>query len=188
MGIHLRRVTEAIVPDNSITKEKFATGAIELDTDKVTGLLPNAKLGQIEDVAKIKDNILTLAKMQDDVKIDSYTGGEEPQSIIGIEETWLVDTEFAIIPNMYAPKKVKIACSLKVEGLSGSIAYLKVYFDDEVEARLAFETGNDVYEFLSNSTDISDLTNGRHKITIKGNTNQETAKCWNDYIDIYFVK
>jgi len=42
MAIYIRRVGE--VADGSVTADKLADGAVDLDTTKVTGQLPTAKM------------------------------------------------------------------------------------------------------------------------------------------------
>jgi hypothetical protein len=55
MAINIRRVGE--VADGSVTSTKLATGAVDLDTDKVTGQLPTEKL---KDGAATEDKIALL--------------------------------------------------------------------------------------------------------------------------------
>ena len=87
--INLRKPTEAFIPNGSITKEKIADnaidsskiedGAVDLTSDKVVGELPNVKLARIDDVEKLKDGLVTLAKSSDDVKLTPFVGGEVEQ-------------------------------------------------------------------------------------------------------------
>jgi len=85
MAINIRRVGE--VADGSITSIKLATGAVNLDTDKVTGQLPTNKMkdGAVNEdklaslavsTAKLQDNVVTLAKADDDIRLNTFIGDE----------------------------------------------------------------------------------------------------------------
>lgn len=197
MGINLRRPTLAeILPgqikrehleNNIIDNTKIEDGAVDLTTNKVIGLLPNNKLSVISDVSRIQDNLISLAKVQDDVKLNTFVGGEVEQNVLGTVETDLVETGFIKILNKLYPKKVRVVASLKVEG-SGSIAYLKVYIDDELTERAVMQTGNQEYELVTTEIDISDVSNGRHKLKIVGYTDNTESTCWNDFVDILLVR
>lgn len=187
MGINLRKPSQAIIPEGSITEEKLAEGAVNLSSTKVTGELPNSKLGRIDDVAKIKDNLLTLQKMTDDVKLGQFVGGEEEQSMTGTDEVALIETGFSR-SNVHLPMKIRVAASLKKVGDSVETASLKFYIDEEVAPRLVLNTASAVYELLTGEMDISDLSNGKHKLVMKGVASSVTTQCWNDYIDILNVK
>ena len=188
MGINLRRPTQAEIQPGQIQEEHLADGSVNLQNAKVTGQLPNGKLGIIADVNKIQDDIITLAKCKDDVKVNTFIGGEVEQSVTGITEEDIVDTGFANVANKYKARKLRIITTLKVEGQPGDIAYLKLYIDDEVSPRSTLQTTETTYQLLSDEIDISDLPDGRHQIYLKGYTSDVAAKCWNDYIDILFVK
>ena len=185
MAINLRRPTEATIPDGSITGVKLANGAVDLTSDKVTGLLPNDKLGQIQDVEKLKDNLITLGKCQDDVKVDPFVGGEVEQSTTGTDEYPIVETGFGKVPGKFVPTKLRVVGSLKTSEGTG---YMKIYIDDEVSARITVETTETDYDFVNGESDITDLLNGRHKIVVKIYGSEVTSVVANDYIDILFVK
>ena len=96
MSVYIRRVGE--VADGAVTNIKLATGAVDLDSDKVTGELPTGKLadgavieskiGNLEiSTGKLKDQAVTLAKAQRALKIHHFTGDETEVSVTGLTET-----------------------------------------------------------------------------------------------------
>ena len=187
MSVNLRKPTLAVIAPGQITSEHLADGAVDLSTAKVTGELPNSKLGQIEDVEKLKDGLVTLAKVQDDVKVDSFVGGEVESEVEGITEVEVITSGFTKVPGRFVPTKMRFVGSLKVDG-SGNTGYLKIYLDDEVSARLTLSTTSNVYELIDGEIDISDLTVGRHKIAIKLYSSDAGVKVYNDLTEFYFVK
>lgn len=199
-----------------IDASKIEDGAVDLSTAKVVGELPEIKLannavtenkiaalavsdGKLKDGAvleakiadlaistgKLKDNVVTLAKANDDVKVVSYVGGEEEQSVTGIAEVGIVETGFAKVGGRFAPLKMRIIAALKTTEANG---YMKLYIDDEVEARLTLSTASLVYELVHGEVDISDLSAGRHNLVAKLYGTLATTIVSNDYIDILFVK
>lgn len=186
--INLRRPTEAVLSPGQVQAAHLADEAVDLAGAKVTGLLPNGRLGVISDVTKIQDDLLTLAKMKDDVKVNPWVGGEVEQSVEGDAEVPIVETGFVKLPGRFVAKKLRVVATLKVEGVVDDIAYLKVYLDDEVGARISMESTEVDYELVSGEADISDLDTGRHKLTITASTSDAAAIAWNDYVDVLFVK
>lgn len=205
--INLRRPTEVFIAPGSIEEQHLKDGAVNLangkvvgelpnsklaevnlNSAKITGELPNGKLGQIEDVAKIKDDLITLAKVKDDVKVSHFVGGEVAQYVEGTTEESLIESSFPKTPGKYAPQKMRVIASLKVEGEVGDEASLLVYIDEEVSPRVTMVSTSSTYELVQGEVDISDLANGRHKITVKAKADTPTAIAWNDLIDILFVK
>lgn len=187
MSVNLRKPTLAVLSPGQVTAEYLADGAIDLTTAKVTGELPNSKLGRIDDVEKIKDSLITLAKVQDDVKVDSFVGGEVESEVEGTTEVEIVNSGFTRLPGRFTPNKLRFVGSLKVDG-SGNTGYLKVYFDDEVDARLTLSTTSNTFELIDGEIDISDLTNGRHKMLVKIYSSGAGIKVYNDLTEFYFVK
>jgi len=184
--INLRRPTEAIVPDGSITAEKLADGAVNLSTDKVTGSLPNSKLDAIADVNKIQDNLITLAKVQDDVALVPLVGGEVEQSVTGTTEDGVVETGFSKT-NQFTSKKARIVASLKSNNALYT-ASLLIYVNDEVSPRLTKTSIATDYELVNGEFDISDLANGKHKFTAKLKSSDASGIASNDFIEFYLVK
>lgn len=184
--INLRRPTEAVLQPGQVQEVHLADNVVDLAGSKVTGELPNEKLAIIQDVGKIQDDLLTLAKMKDDVKVNPWIGGEVEQSVPGTTETALVETGFIRLATRFVPNKLRVVASLKVDP-SGT-AYVKIYVDDEPTERIAMESTATDYELVSGEADISDLASGRHKLTMKAYTSDPGATAWSDYVDILFVK
>ena len=185
--INLRRPTEAVLQPGQVQEVHLADAAVDLGGVKVTGLLPNGKLAVIGDVTKIQDDLLTLAKMNDDVKVNPWVGGEVEQSVLGDTEAAIIETGFIRLPTRFVPNKLRVVASLKVDP-SPETAYLKVYVDDEVAERMLMESTETDYELVDAEADISDLSAGRHKLTVKAYTTDPAATAWSDYVDILFVK
>lgn len=193
--INLRRPSQAIVPDGSITKEKLAAnvidaskiedGAIDLSGDKVSGSLPNSKLDVIADVSKIQDNLITLTKVNDDVKLTPFIAGEEEQSVTGDVSTAIIETGMSKLSGKFEPKKVRVIATLKTSEETG---FLEIYADNEPTPRLTLETESLAYELLSGEFDVSTLSQGKHNLIAKLRGSLSTTVVMNDYIEIYTVK
>jgi hypothetical protein len=193
--INLRRPSQAIVPDGSITKEKLASnavdaskiedGAINLASAKVTGSLPNNKLDVIADVSKIQDNLITLTKVNDDVKLTPFIAGEEEQSVTGDVSTPIIETGMSKVSGKFEPKKIRVIATLKTSEESG---FLEIFADNEPTARLTLETTSQTYELKNGEFDVSDLSQGRHNFTAKLRGTLSSTVVMNDYIEIYTVK
>ncbi len=196
MAINLRRPTEAIIADGSITKEKLADGAvdsskiedgaIDLTSSKVIGELPNSKLAVISDIEKIQDNLITLSKVQDDVALVPLVGGEVEQSVTGILESGIVETGFSKT-SQFSSKKARIVASLKSNNALYT-ASLLIYVNDEITPRLTKTSVSTDYELVNGEFDISDLVNGKHKFTAKLKSSDASGIAFNDFIEFYLVK
>jgi hypothetical protein len=180
-------VEAAKIKDGAVGGSKIADGGVDLTTLKVTGELPNAKLGRIDDVEKLKDGLVTLAKCEDDVKATPYVGGEEEQFVIGVADVGIIETALSKVTGTFVANKVRVIASLKVQE-SGDIGYLKVFVDSEVAPRLTVETSSLVYELVNGEFDVSGLLNGKHMLTVKLSTDSVTGKVYNDLIDFYLIK
>ncbi len=184
--INLRRPTEATIPNGSITSEKLADGAVDLSTSKVTGSLPNSKLDAITDVNKIQDNLITLAKVQDDIALVPLVGGEVEQSITGTSEVGIIETGFSKT-DKFSAKKARIVASLKSNNALYT-ASLLIYVNNEIAPRLTKTSMATDYELVNGEFDISDLMNGKHKFTAKLKSSDPSGISYNDFIEFYLVK
>lgn len=205
--INLRRPTEAILEPGSVRAEHLATGAVNLSSDKVTGEidstkiadgaviltspkvigeLPNEKLAPISDVAKLNDNLITLAKCQDDVKLTPYIGGEIEQSNNTNVDEFIIETGFSKT-NKFTPNKIRIVASLKTSEITDE-AILTCYIDNEVTGVMTLTSTSTEYEMVNGEIDISTLSNGRHYLKIAIRNTSGTAVVSNDYVDIFMVK
>lgn len=182
------QLPETKLADNAVTETKIADGAVN-DGKIANGAVIENKLADLAiSTAKLQDNVVTLAKSNDDVKVTPFVGGEVEQSVEGITPEGIVETGFARVSGKYEPKKLRVIASLKVDAGSGNEASLKVYVDAEASARITLTSISDTYELVNGEADVSDLSIGRHKITIKIHSNTEGVKAYNDYVDVMFVK
>lgn len=168
-------VSEGKIAANAVTENKIANSAI------VETKLANLAIS----TSKLQDNVVTLAKASDDVKVGTFVGGEEEQTITGLTETGIIETGFAKVGGKFAPAKLRIIASLKTSEETG---YMKIYIDEEVAARITLSSISNVYEIVSGEADISDLSAGRHKLVAKIYGTLATTVVNNDYIDVLFVK
>ena len=176
---------EAKLADSAVTTNKIADNAVE-ESKIADGSILEAKIADLAiSTEKLKDNVVTLAKANDDVRVGTYVGGEEEQSVTGDIETGIIETGFAKVSNKFAPSKLRVIASLKTSEETG---YLKVYIDDEVAARISVSTESNSYELVSGEADITDLSAGRHNVVIKIYGTLGTTVVNNDYVDILFVK
>lgn len=196
--INLRKTSNTYIPNESITKEKIAPnaidgtkiedGAINLTSAKVTGELPNNKLAIIEDVNKIQDNLVNLAKVTDDVRLTSFVAGEEEQFVIGDVVTPIIETGFSKVTGKFVPTKIRIIADLKVDLLSGNTGYLDIYIDNEVVSRLSLNSVSNSYELISGEFSVVNLAIGKHKLTAKMYNSLALGKVYNDYFEVYMIK
>lgn len=206
MSINLRKPSQAFIAPGSITANEIAAGAIDLTSDKVTGELPNAKLASvaldsskitgelpntklaaIADVNKISDGLVTLAKVHDDVRLVTYVGAEEEQSVTGTTEAEIITTGWTKKAGVQPTSKIRILASMKVEGV-GETATLNVYLNAEPTPRLTLTSTSETYELKTGEFDVSALADGKHQIKVKAKASVAGAKCWNDDIQINLVK
>jgi hypothetical protein len=211
-------ITKEKLADNAVDASKIEDGAIDLSTAKVIGELPETKLadnavtetkianeavsnikladGSVLEskiaalaisTGKLQDNVVTLAKSNDDIKVSSYVGGEEEQASTGDVEVGIIETGFIKVVGKYVPRLLRVFASLKTSDALKQ-ASLKIYIDEEVDARITLNSTSIVYELLNAETNISDLGAGRHKITAKLVNAEADGISSNDYIDFYFVK
>lgn len=192
----MRKVGE--VADGSVTAAKLATGAVDLGTDKVTGQAPSSKIedsaiteGKLAALAistgKLQDNVITLAKANDDIKISHFVGDETEVPVTGTTEVPIKDTQFPISEGVYNPQKIRIIAELKTDNAANT-ASLKVYIDAEGTERLELTSVNTAFEFKSGTFDISDLTAGKHTLIIKLSSSDVAGIATNGLIEALFVK
>ena len=196
MALNIRRVGE--VADNSVTASKLVDGAVDLGTAKVTGQAPatkiadssitEAKLANLAvSTGKLQDNVITLAKAGDDIKLNTFTGDETEVSVTGITEEVKKEFQIPNVATKFVPKKLRLLASLKTSNVTHE-ASLKVYFNEEETPRATLTSTSLTYEFLNVDIDISNLSAGRHtaKIALVSADAAETAS--NDMIDAMLVR
>jgi hypothetical protein len=202
--------------EGSVDASKIEDGAIDLSTAKVVGELPETKLandavtenkiaaqavsdGKLKDGAvleakiadlaistgKLKDNVVTLAKTTDDVRLTPFVGGEEEQSVTGTTAVGVVETGMSKVSGKFEPKKIRIIADLKTSEGTG---YMEVYADAEVTPRLTLQTVETEYELVNGEFSVEDLTQGKHKYTVKLKGSLVTSIVSSDYVEIYTVK
>lgn len=198
--IYIRRVGE--VGDGAVTADKLANGAVDLSTSKVTGQLPTGKLenGAVNEdklanlavsTGKLKDQAVSLAKAQQAMKIHHFVGDETEVSVTGISEEGVKTFQLPRATSVNSgiqPSKLHVNAEVKVTGVSGAQGTLKVYIDSEGTPRMTINTTSDTYEMAEANADISDLTNGKHSVTIKLVSDDGSAIMWNDLIEIFLEK
>ena len=198
MAIYIRRIGE--IADGSVTEAKLADSAVDLSNNKVTGQLPSAKLADgsvIEaklaslavSTGKLADSAVSLAKAQQAMKIHHFIGDENEVSVLGVTET---DTKYLSMPRSSSPNsgiqatKLHINAEMKVTG--SATGTLKVYVDAEGTARITLNTTSNTYEMVEGNADISDLSAGKHDITMKMFTDDGAETVYNDLVEIFLEK
>lgn len=198
--IYIRRVGE--VADGAITPAKLADGAVDLSTAKVTGQLSTAKLedgavveakiGNLEiSTGKLKDQAITLAKAQRALKIHHFVGDETEVSVVGTTETDIKEFKFPRPTSNekgIQATKLHINAELKVGGASGAQGTLKVYIDEEGSPRITINTVSETYEMVEGEADVSDLSNGKHRVKTTLVADDAGATAYNDLIEIFLEK
>jgi hypothetical protein len=197
--LYIRRVGE--VADGSVNADKLADGAVNLSTAKVTGELPTSKIenGAINEdklanlsisTGKLKDNVVTLAKAQQALKIHHFTGDETEVSVLGTTETGV--KQFKIVKatsqtSGIQPQKLHVNAEIKTTNVSAQ-GTLKVYIDAEGTPRITINTTSTSYEMVEGNADISDLANGAHDVIIKLVNADGAETTYNDLIEIFVEK
>lgn len=199
MSVYIRRVGE--VADGAVTNIKLAENAVDLNSNKVTGELPSAKLANgavIEDkiaalaisTGKLKDQAVSLAKAQQALKIHHFTGDETEVSVTGIVEeevkTFKLVKSSANTKGIQA-QRLHINVEIKTSDVTAQ-GTLKLYMDAEETPRLTVNTSSLTYEMQEDDADISDLTNGSHEAHIKMVSAVAAKTVYNDLIEIFFEK
>lgn len=200
MSVHMRRVGE-VAPD-SVGAEQLKVGAVILDSDKVagaldlssdkiTGQLPEPKVGDLAvSVRTLQNNVVTLAKADNDLKTSHFLGDETPvESPLGTvdpDEYLAKETGFAKVPGHYAPTKMRVLATLHTnDALYQST--MRIYFDEEVTPRVEFTSTSIVNELKATEVDISDVTAGLHNVHVKLTSDNALGIAYNDFIEIKFV-
>jgi hypothetical protein len=170
MTVHMRKVGE--VADGAVTADKLATGAVDLGTDKVTGQAPSSKIedsaiteAKLDNLAvstgKLQDNVVTLAKAANDIRLSHFIGDETEVAVNGTTETEIKATNFPKVGGVYAPTEIRVIAELKTNDVLYTTT-LNVYIDGEGTERLSLTSTSTTFELKSGTFDISDLTNGKH--------------------------
>ena len=195
MAINIRRVGE--VADGSVTQSKLADGAVDLESDIVVGELPSSKIknGAVveEKLAnlsistdKLQDNVVTLAKANDDVRLKSFVGDETLVSVTGLTES--IEKELTIPKDVvrFGASKIRVLAGLYSSDAAFT-ASLKVYIDSETTERLELTSNSETSELVSGEFDISDLGAGKHSVKISLVSSDVAGTAYNDLIDIMVV-
>ena len=181
-------VTATKIAVGAVGATKLADNAVDLTSAKVIGELPNNKLAVITDVNKMQDNLVTLAKVNDDVRLTSFVAGEEEQFVIGNIATPIVETGFSKVIDRFVPTKIRIIADLKIDVLSGNIGYLDIFVDEEPVGRLSLNSVSNEYTLVNGEFSVEDLPIGRHKLTAKMYNTLVLGKVYNDYFEVYMIK
>ena len=195
MSLNIRKVGE--VADGSVTADKLADNAVDLGTAKVTGELPETKLansavteGKLADLAistgKLKNNVVTLAKADDDIRLNTFIGDETEVSVTGIVEEVIKEFRFPVKSDKFSPKKVRFIGSLKSS--SGHTATLKLYLNAEETARSSVSSAETEYELVDSEFDISDLGNGHHTCKVILVSSDAAGIVYNDLVDVLLIR
>lgn len=195
MAINIRRVGE--VADGSVTANKLADSAVDLGSDKVTGQVPSTKIQngaiieqKLADLAistgKLKDNVVTLAKADDDMRLRSFVGDETIVSVTGTTES--IEKELTIPKHAvkFGATKIRVLAGLYTSDAAFT-ASLKIYIDSEASARLELTSVSTTSELVAGEFDISDLAQGRHIIQAALVSSDVAGTAYNDLIDIMIV-
>lgn len=205
MALNIRKVGE--VADGSVTAVKLADGAVTtpkladsaVETGKIAdSAIVDSKIAdgsvietKLADLAistdKLKDNVVTLAKANDDVKLVSFVGDETELSVEGDSEVILKEFSFSAKGGVMEPKKIRVVATLKTDNELNT-ATAKVYLNGEAEARATMETTSETYELVSSEFDISDLSSGKHKVSLKLKSSDPAGIAYTDYLDVLLVK
>lgn len=195
MALNIRKVGE--VADGSVTEVKLAPGAVT--TTKIADeAITDAKIADnaiIEQkiaalaisTGKLKDNVVTLAKADNDVKAVTFTGDETELSVTGVAEVAVKEFNFSRKGGVFEPKIVRVIMTLRTNDVSYT-ATGKIYINGEAEARATMESTSDTYELSSAEFDISDLDPGKHTVTLKLVSSDAAGVAYSDYLDILLVK
>ena len=197
--IYIRRVGEvadgAVTADklasNAVTEEKIASGAVT-ETKLGNGAVVENKLADLAvATSKLQNQAVTLAKSVQAMKIHHFVGDETEVNVTGTSETGVKQFMMPKSSSENAginANKLHINAEMKVTGASGAQGTIKVYIDDEVSARITLNTTSDTYEMQEGNADISDLSSGKHTVTIKMVTDNAGATVYNDLAEIFVEK
>ena len=136
---------------------------------------------------KLKDNVVTLAKADNDVKAVTFTGDESELSVTGAGETSIKEFSFVKKGGAIEPKRMRIIITLKTNDEINT-ATAKIYLNGEVAARTEFSSTSLTYELKSDDFDISDLASGKHLVSLKLKSSDELGIVYSDYLDVLLVK
>ena len=135
---------------------------------------------------KLKDNVITLAKANDDIKVSHFAGDETEASVTGITEVAKKECSFPKKTG-YAGNKIRFIATLKTNDALKT-ASIKVYVDAEEAARATYTSTSLTYELVGGDIDISDLGIGTHKITLKLVSDAADGIAYNDMWDVLLIK
>lgn len=168
-------IGESEIADDSISDIKIKNSAIV-----------EAKIADLAiSTGKLKNNVVTLAKADDDVRVSHFVGDETEVENTGTDE---LDVKEFTFPKKsgYSPVKLRFIGTLKTNDVLKT-ASLKIYFDEEAEARATYTSTSLSYEMIGSDMDISDLTAGKHKVIIKLVSDIADGVAYNDLIDALLI-
>jgi len=160
-------VTDSVLADDSVVNSKLADLAIS------TG--------------KLQNNVVTLAKSDEDSRLRPFIGDESTVSIVGTTETEIKAFKLPKgTTQKFKPKKMRVFATLKTDNVA-SAAELTIYLDAEGTSRLTLTSTSLTEELVSGEFDLSDLTDGRHDVSIRLRSLGAADQATNDYVDMMIV-
>ncbi len=179
----------ATIEPGSITAELLAESAVVLESSKVTGKLPNAKLGDdAVDTVNLVDGAVTLDKAEELIRSTPLITNANEASVTGTTEAAVKSGSFQKNSGNSPYVSFAVNAQLKVDN-PASIGSLKVYIDSEASPRATLTTQATSYDALASGyIDISDLSNGQHTVTVKLVNDTAGAKVTNKLFEFFAVK
>lgn len=197
MAININRVGE--VGPNTVGAEQLkdgavdlgggkVTGALNLNESRITGQLPNSKLGAAAvALDNLQDNAVALAKADKYLRLSKYISDESPVQVEGIAEDVVKEFSFTKVAGKFNPVEMVFFGTVRTNDVAYT-ATLKVYLDEEETPRISFPTQEAVQDAMASvEVDISDIAEGRHMCKIALVSDDVAGIAYNNFVDIRFV-
>ena len=182
MAINIRRrftiepgtITETELADNAVTEAKIKDA--EISQNKIKDLAIKT--------SHLQDNLVTLAKADNDIRLNTYVGDETEVS--SHDETDVKELNFPVSSGSFKPTKIRILTSIKTD-TEGTTTSLKIYLDEEEVPRLTLTSTSLTYELKSGEFDVSTLANGKHHVRVSLASDISASLGYNDLVDFMLI-
>jgi hypothetical protein len=167
-------ITEDLIADGAVTEDKIANASIV-----------EAKIANLAvKTAHLQDNLVTLAKADNDVRLNTYVGDETVVS--AHDETAVKEFTFPISSGKFKPTMIRVIASMKIDTVDAT-ATLKIFVNGDVSPRITLTSQSLTYELKSGDCDISDLVNGKQSVIVKLSSDLSASLAYNELVDFMLI-
>jgi hypothetical protein len=138
------------------------------------------------DTDQLRNNIVTLAKATNDLRLHQFVG--EETEVYTTDTAWEAAKVASFLKHPLSPlTDLRFFGSIKT-AVEGATGFIGVFIDEEGSPRFEGATAEVAYNLVNGEFDVTDLSAGRHQLTVSLKAGVAGVTVSNDHMDVMYVK